>query len=256
MKPATKSDVSVMNRELVFEMPPSGCAWILAAVFSLTLLAFTMGLWNHGYTYGALGLGALALLGLYLTGYLFIRRNDHEEFYQDCVKLYRKRVLRQTLPYADALAVAYGWRNEGRDQFLSFRSADGTANVYVNFRTSLCDADNPKSLTEEKLLWLRDLLYDVVADRMLNRIGQSGEANWIRGVKLSRQGLLLGEALYPWPTISTEANDSTGAVRILSNGRKIVDCSMVGEDVVPGLFVINRFVNAEMDEASTSRDAR
>ena len=98
-------------------------------------------------------------------------------------------------------------------------------------------AASPHALTEEKLTRLRDLLNDLVAQRMLRQMGAGRPVTWFGDVAMTPHGLSIGQQLVPWTQVAVSADDATGAVVLSAGPTGLRRTSMVEDNVIPGLMV-------------------
>lgn len=227
--------------ELVFEEKPGGMIWI---VFVVGVLLF-VGLFaiamppNSGQK---VGLALMSVLFGALCGWIALHsyqtRNDAKRFYGDRAEVLRNGELMQTVPYAQVETVAYGFRGDN-DQFLAFTGPGKQPFIRVTLTGAVNQADETE-LNNEKLIALRDLLYEVVAGRMVRDASRPEGAPWFGTLRIAAGGIHDGAAVVPWSAVTIDANESNGRVAVRSGGRAIGQTSMIEDNVTAGLIAIER----------------
>ncbi len=184
-----------------------------------------------------------AVLG-WLTYAAFNARNDATRYYDDRVEVFRRGGLLHRLAYTDVERVAYAVK-PGESRHLNFSGPGGEPRLMLVLTdgpagSEAAASSSPHALTEEKLTGLRDVLNDLVAQRMLRQMGAGRPVTWFDDVAMTPHGLSVGQQLVPWTQVAVSADDATGAVVLAAGPAGQRRTSMVEDNVVPGLMVVRQ----------------
>jgi hypothetical protein len=171
-----------------------------------------------------------------LAVFSYRTRNDSQRFFGDRVEIFRRGELLHTLRYSSVERVAYGFRGDN-DQFLAFSGPQRQPLVSLSLVGDSSKAE-PAELNNEKLMRLRDHLYDVVAHRMIRVASEAEGAAWFGQIRICRDGLMVGTSLSPWANVNVAANESNGQVSVRAHGQEVGRTSMIEDNVVAGLIAI------------------
>lgn len=225
--------------QIVFEYRPVGWVWIACAV--IALLAGGIGVFaitDGAPTMAILFVGAVALVFALFAALMFKTRNDSAIYYEDRVERFRAGAPLDSMLYADVQTVAWGIKPQSQSQFLEITGPGPNGEPRIQLNVVGDSATGPTELTSEKLIWLRDLLNEIVAARMLANARNEGAAKWFNEVYLTPEGIRVGGQVTPWTQAHIQTDDATGALSVHAGGqRKTV--SMIHDNVVAGLIAAN-----------------
>jgi len=245
--------------DLLFVDARTGWAWLAAGLAALVLCGMAVAICLNADSpqewLGALACGFFGAFAGYFAWFAFGTRDDHSRFYADRVETFRGRKLLHRLKYADVQRVAYGFRADGSDEFLSFSGPGRKPLITITAFSSDADSAAGDALTPQKLQALRDQLYDVVAARMRREIDAGRTVPWFGPIRISAKGLQVGDRGVPWAQVKIAANDRTGDVVVVVAGRDF-QTSMIEDNVVAGLRVLEDLKSGQRGGAPGPSSAR
>ena len=231
------------QNKLIYEEKPSGLMWVAFVAIALVIALLEVAGLSADKGVGGWVLVVAGYLGiafsLYIAVIAFRGRREATLYYGDRVEVrHDEEVIRQ-LPYEAAENVAYGFRSEGKEQVLSFTGPGREPFFQLRYNAAVADAGE-SAMTEDKLVEIRDLLYESVAARMVNAADSAVGAKWFDQLRLSRDGLYVGDELCPWSQVSIDANESNGRLVVSRGGKVVARTMMTADDIIPGLMASER----------------